>query len=217
MEPSSSNSLPDSARQYTVLRYGPAHVCQIHGPNSSVVLYTSYIASFKTKNHKYDLTLHEGESDSGPIIGAARLSMITNTIKLAFGDPDGSSATWEDMRNKPFTRRKQYSLSIRLPTGERRVFEWKSTHNVEALSTNPHSVARKMEDFAYKIDSKHLKLVDQESGEVVARFIHCPLVDSCNLGKKGDVEIKRDFGGREWDKIVILSSLAIQESLQRGI
>jgi hypothetical protein len=80
-----------------------------------------------------------------------------------------------------------------------------------------HKFARKMEDFAYKIGSKHLKLVDLESGEIVARFIHCPLVDSCNLGKMGASEISRDFGGREWDKFVILSSLAIQESLQRRI
>jgi hypothetical protein len=74
-----------------------------------------------------------------------------------------------------------------------------------------------MEDFAYKIDCKHLKLVDLESGEIVARCIHCPLVDSCSLEKMGAVEINRDFGGREWDKNVILSCLTIQESLQRGV
>jgi hypothetical protein len=55
------------------------------------------------KDHKCDLTLREEESDTGPIVGAVRFSMISNTIKLAFGNPDSSNAAWEDMRNKPFT------------------------------------------------------------------------------------------------------------------
>jgi hypothetical protein len=120
------------------------------------------------------------------------------------------------MHNKPFTRRSLYGLSVELPTGERRDFEWKGTHDVKGLSKNTHKISKKMEDFAYKIDTQHLKLVDKTTGEIVARFIHNPLVDSRNFGKRGDFEIKRDFGGREWDKIVILSSLALQEFLQRG-
>jgi hypothetical protein len=29
-------------------------------------------------------------------------------------------------------------------------------------------------------------------------------------GNMGDVEIKRNFGGRDWDRIVILNSLAMK-------
>jgi hypothetical protein len=60
-----------------------------------------------------------------------------------------------------------------------------------------------------------LKLVDGATGEIVARFIHNSLFDSNNFRKRGILEIKRDFGGREWDKIVIISSLALHEFIQR--
>jgi hypothetical protein len=79
---------------------------------------------------------------------------------------------------------------------------------------NTHTISKTIENFTYKIDGQYLKLVDKATDEIVARFIHHTLVDSSNFGKKGDIEIKRGFSEKDWDKIVILSSLARQEFLQ---
>jgi hypothetical protein len=141
--------VPESARECTVMRHGLWRTYQVFAPNSADVLYTSQITNTTTKNRQYDLTLHDGDSNAGPTAGAARFSIITNTIKLASGDPDGSSVLWEDIRNKPFARRNVYSFSIELPTGERRNFEWKGTHDVKGISKNIHTFSKKMEHFAY--------------------------------------------------------------------
>jgi hypothetical protein len=202
-----SESNPDTIRQYKVAKTEYPHVHQIYEPSASIPLYTAYTPNSKTKDHKYDLVIYSGCSNLDAIIGAARLSAITNKIKLAFGDPEGPYPIWEDMKRKPFTGKNQYGLCVELPSGERRLFEWKSTHDVHNFSDNPFSFARKIDGFSYRVDHRHLKLVDLKSGDIVARFIHCPMIWP---GKMGDVEIKRDFGGRDWDRIVILSSLAIQ-------
>jgi len=200
------------------MRHGSTRSCQILSPDSpDTILYTTHVAPITTKNHPYNLTLHAGLTDDTPILGAVRLSVLTNTIKLSFGDPSSPTTTWEDMRNKPFTPRNQYTFSLAIPSGERRVYEWKGTHDVKNQSAQPErSANRKMEELAFKIDARHLKMVNKESGEVVARFVHDPLVDKGHFGRRGTFEIWRDEGGEGWDRVVMLSSLALQEFLRRG-
>ncbi|KUJ16557.1 uncharacterized protein LY89DRAFT_719253 [Mollisia scopiformis] len=202
-----SEGIPDIIRQYTIANSKNRHVHHVFEPSSSIALYTIHTGNIKTKNHKYNLTIHSGCSEQDPIVGAARLSMITNTIKLTFGDPETKCPRWEDMERKLWVGKNQYMLCIDLPTGERRLFEWRMTHDVHDIPQSPFAFVRKVDAFTYKIDHRHLKLVDLESGGIVARFMHCPLTWP---GKMGDVEILCDLGGRKWDEIVILSSLAIQ-------
>jgi hypothetical protein len=128
------------------------------------------------------------------------MSHLSTTIKLAFGDPSSNDVIWEDMHQTSlFAAQNHYTLSIKLPDGRRRDFEWKGTHDVYALSTNANKTARKLDDVAYKIDSEHLKLAEKGTNEVVVRLVHCPLLDGGHIKKRGDFEIRKDFGGEVWD------------------
>lgn len=220
---STSGTTGEAIRVYTVMKYGPSRGCQILSLNNTDVLFTSDISLFTTtKDNPYSVTIHSGASNTGPIVGAARLSIMTTTIKLAIGNPKSRDVVWEDMHHvKVMAPKNNYHLSLELPSGVSVQFEWKGTHDVKGMSTNAVETAKKIDNYAYKIDMKHLKLVDKSTGEVVARFIHCPLVDGKHKMIKGYFEIWKEFEGTEgakgadMDLKFYLSCLAVQEYVER--
>ena len=162
----------------------------------SAVLYTCSVPYLTGSGST--MTLHAGASKAGPVVGACRISMVSRDIKLAFGDPaDDANVVWEELRHESFFKINHKSLSVQMPlTGERQEFEWRGTHEVKG--------------FWKKVDGYHLKLVDKATGDLVARFIH----DLESRSTCGVFEMKRDLGGDEWDRIVILSGLGMLQFLK---
>lgn len=96
--------------------------------------------------------------------------------------------------------------------GVRGEFEWKGTHGgVGGDRYRGGSVVK-----------KSMKLVDRETGDVVARFVR---TEESIRGEKerARVEVWREFGvregkggGEEWDRVVLITALALQEFWRKG-
>lgn len=134
---------------------------------------------------------------SSQVIGLCDIELMASTIYICFGDADASpnSVVWESLGRSDEAGQSAFELSVELG-GARRVFDWKRTHDVEGVRA-----ATK------KADWLNFKMVDRESGRVVARFVHHPWYGK----KRGVFEIERGVGGSEWEKVVLLSGMALVE------
>ncbi|KAH7400271.1 hypothetical protein BKA64DRAFT_671485 [Cadophora sp. MPI-SDFR-AT-0126] len=148
-------------------------------------------------------TSNSSSASSNPVLGACVLPFVSlsNPIQLCFGDPNSKTAVWESI----FCREKLicngFELSIDLGgTLGRRTFDWKRTHAVEGMG------AMKRE-----LDFLHLKMVERETGRVLARFKHHLWYGQ----KRGLLEIEEYEGGEGWEFVVILSGMAVLEYLRK--
>ncbi|KAJ9622256.1 hypothetical protein H2203_006474 [Taxawa tesnikishii (nom. ined.)] len=133
-----------------------------------------------------------GNGDA-PVIGTCDLSFksLSNPIHLGLGDPESApeSVIREDLRCTKKWMTNGFELSVDLGRGR------------GGSAGNP----------ARMFDWLHLKMVEQGSQRVVARFVHNPLW-GC---KRGVFELEEYDGGQDWDKIVILSGSAVLEYLRK--
>lgn len=131
-------------------------------------------------------------------------SSLSTPIHLCFGDAATSpdTVTYEDIHIREIAKQSGFELSIDLGgTIGRKVFDWKRTSEVDGKST----LSRKM-------DTLHLKMVEKESQEVVARFAHNYTFGS----KRGDFHFEAYEGGSDWDRVVLLSGLAVLEYMRKS-
>jgi hypothetical protein len=155
------------------------------------------------KPGRHSIVLQAPSSSTTPtVLGTCDFgffSSLRTPIHLGFGDPELNPDTivWEDMRTNEVAKTSNFELSIDLG-GDigRKVFEWRRTHDVE----NQSSLVK-------KLDLLHLKLIDQETEMVVARFVHNFMLGS----KKGTFEFEEFEGGSDWTRVVVLSGMAAQE------
>lgn len=132
----------------------------------------------KTKPGQHSLILRGPSltSSDTPTISDARVlgvsditfSSISKPIHLCFGDPDSThpnDVTWESMScgSKAMTNDYEFSIVLGGPLG-RRNFSWKRTRGIDSMGVT-NMVA---------MDWLNLKMVDVESKDVVARFVHYP-------------------------------------------
>jgi hypothetical protein len=157
----------------------------------------------KTKQHSIVMRQVKSSSESNSsIIGLCDLDLVqsgSKPIHICFGDPDSSpnDVVWESLICPGRFNAKAYELNIELENGARKVFGWKRTHDVEGVS-----LATK------KADWLNFKMVESESGRVVARFVHHPWYGK----KRGVFEIEEfEEAGKEWHRIVVLSGMAVVE------
>lgn len=204
-------------RTFIASDYTATRSCQILASDSKTVLYSLDCPLTTSKTHPYSQTLHAGSSVKSPIFGASMLSWVTTTIKLAFGDPNSKTVQWEKMHKNSILslNYNHYWFGIDLPAAVagvegngsgsvRKEFEWKGTKG----NGNEGTVGK----VGNKIVRRSIKLLDKGTGEIVARF-----VSSGGEGERGCFEIWKDFGDSElWERVVILSSLALQEFWRKG-
>jgi len=148
-------------------------------------------------------TSDDSAAPSTPILGSCVLPFVSlsQPIQLCFGDPDSKSAVWESIFCRETLKSNGFELNIDLGgTFGRRTFDWKRTHAIEGMG------ALKRE-----LDYLHLKMVERETGRVLARFKH-----HCWYGqKRGELEIEEYEGGEGWEVVVVLSGMAVLEYLRK--
>ncbi|KAH7116779.1 hypothetical protein B0J11DRAFT_583493 [Dendryphion nanum] len=130
------------------------------------------------------------------------LSSWATPIHLCIGDPISSPTTalWEDLRCRSQWETNAFELS--LDSGDssgRKLFVWKRTADIEGQGR-----------VKAKLDWLHLKLVEGESGAVVAGFRHNFL-----YGRKRGVFWVEGEAGEEWVRVVLLSGVAVLEYLRK--
>lgn len=132
-------------------------------------------------------------------------SSLSAPIHLGFGDSVASPDTvlYEDILVRQVVKQSGFELSIDLGGNiGRKTFDWKRTHDIENMSA-----------LSRKLDFLHMKMVERDSGAVVAKFAH-----NCDLfgHKRGDFTFEEYNGGSDWDRVVLLSGLAVLEYLRKS-
>jgi hypothetical protein len=149
----------------------------------------------KTSIHKHDVTVAKVSTDE--IIGVCRMRSGFKTYTIGLGDPDSATTTWEAMKRHGVFATRHWEFSV--PVGElgkRRKFSWKRTHNKAT------SAAASL---------KNKKLVDEESGQIVALY----LVNGFKSWKKqGKLLIFRDYG-EIWELMTLVSLLGLLDQARR--
>lgn len=65
------------------------------------------------------MTMHDGDTASGPVLGTCDMSLIPTEIRLTFGDPDntdGADMAWETVRRRSKATANNFELSLTLPS-----------------------------------------------------------------------------------------------------
>jgi len=168
---------------------------------------TTDMRSVKPGRHGIILqTPSSASASSQQILGTCdfAFSSLSTPIHLGFGDtvtsPD--SVVWEDIHIREIAKQSGFELGIDLGGGiGRKVFDWKRTSEIESKST-----------LSKKMDFLHLKMVERDSQTVVARFAHNFMFGS----KRGSFELEEFEGGSDWDRVVLLSGLAVLEYMRKS-
>lgn len=155
------------------------------------------------------MTLHQGSTNKGRILGVAIFPQFSNNLEIGLGDPTPGQ---EDLNTTTWTRLEKISAAANIyrfevPVGysSQRLL-WKRTH-----SPNPRPGPSDASVFS-KISMQHLKLVDESTDEVLATYTnHVGL----SWNKKGTIRIWTDAGEGAWLKMLLLTALAIMERNRR--
>jgi hypothetical protein len=147
----------------------------------------------------------ESATNSPTTVGVCDLSLtsISIPIHIGLGDPETSPSDviWEDLKPSNKWTTNGFELSIDLGEGlGRKIFSWKRT-----------SASNGVASLAGKLDHLQMKMVELNSKAVVASFHHNFLYGA----KRGSFSFEEYDGGREWEKIVILSGCAVLEYLRK--
>jgi len=163
-----------------------------------------YYVDFSQFTSQPDVEVHAGDSLESPIVAVARFRWSRH-LQLGLGDAsDPNSMTWEEMRNASAIRHKQYRFEVTDDDGRRRGFFWKRTHNEQ------HGV----EGILSKMSIENHKLVDEETGAVLAVYLENGVK---SWKKKGKLQIQRGTWADENQTIVVLGICGLLEKIKRRI
>jgi len=139
---------------------------------------------------KADVLMHEGPSKEGRLVAACKMRFTFGTFNIALGDPDDPNARWQVMQRKGQLKNRHWAFDF--PTAgtesKRHVFLWKRTRGV-----------------------RNMKLVDGETGEIVAQYMSNYMK---SWRKAGKLVLYRDYGG-QWTLLVLVGYLALLEKARR--
>lgn len=198
-----------STSQYTVTMIGvrrntakivPLSDGKLDTERSALAEYTCFIPIWTPG--KPVLSMHSGPSKEGPTVGIADLSYFSFGVDITKGDPNSKEKAIFDMQPSSRWTFNGFEIPLDTPRG-RRIFSWKRTKkDITGLG---------------KWDFQNLKLVDKETGKVVARFTHY----FTGWSNRGVFEIEESgeigIGRKEWEELVILTGRGLLEYLRFGI
>lgn len=150
--------------------------------------------------------MHTGGTRDGPIAGVSNLVKFSSDSKLGLGDPaDPLNMVWEDLTKESTMDHSAYRLDFTFCSNDaagsqRRSFWWKRTHSVGVEDSMPS-----------KLGYMNFKLVDEETGEILAVFANN---GAKSFKKQGKFQIRKDYG-RDFDAMVVLSGMTLLERAYR--
>lgn len=127
------------------------------------------------------------------VMGAVKAAEVFGgACHFTVGDPNREGAAWTEVKkNSRFTRINDFTVTMPDPTGKTKTFNWRHTKDVGGIFR--------------RLDLLNMKLVDEETGNIVARFIHKP---GAVWVTEGVFEVVEDLG-EEWDLNLFLTCLAV--------
>ncbi|KEF54575.1 uncharacterized protein A1O9_09017 [Exophiala aquamarina CBS 119918] len=184
---------------------------QIFDVGSQVETPSYFAAVREWKLNTPDVTLHAGTDATADILGVAHFR-FSRHIMLGLGNPsrDASSVVWEKMQRQTFFKNKwtfeftdPNACDMPIPSinaPARRHFIWQRTNN---STLGVKGVG--------KLSIRNVRLVDQDSGDVVAVFLADNLT---SLKRKGELRIFQKLS-TELERIIILGCASIAEKMHR--
>lgn len=147
---------------------------------------------YKVKAEDASRGLLKDDFIHGEIAGGVRaVEALGGKSQFVLGNPERPDAEWlEVTKNSRFTRINDFVVSMPDPIGKVQKLHWKHTKDVGGIFQ--------------KMDTLNMKLVDEASGGIVARFVHKPSI----WVMEGTFEMHEDLG-EEWDLKVFLSCLSV--------
>ncbi|MCJ1306771.1 hypothetical protein MMC25_000414 [Agyrium rufum] len=139
------------------------------GDASGTIIYYADMA--EALQSRPDVSLHAGDSTSGPIVGAAKFR-YSRSLHLCLGDPSHPSSPWEDMTNPSIFKTSKYHLSVQSPGSARVSLLFERTHR----SVDGVTGLNKMSGLNYRI-------VDEQTGQVLAVYLENGLKSWKKKGK----------------------------------
>ncbi len=154
---------------------------------------------------KPDVAIHAGVDERAKVLGVAKYTTFSSDMKVGLGDPsanNGVDVVWEDIKKTSKVIHNRYDWTMTMPgSQERRTFIWKRTTHFGLK--DEHATA--------KWTNLNFKLIDTQTGEVVANFAHNGIKKWKKMGK---FVVRAEFG-EEWEFMVLLTGLAIIEKARR--
>ncbi|KAF2097187.1 hypothetical protein NA57DRAFT_77441 [Rhizodiscina lignyota] len=179
---------------------GRAPTVQLADPVFNQPLYTVERHGDSEVAMVYKVEMRDGQSEvlkddvaKGECVGAVKAAeALGGSTQFMFGNPDRDLDTqWTQVtKQSRFTRINDFVVRIPDPVGKPAELHWKHTKDVGGL--------------LQRLDTLNMKLVDESSGDIVARFVHKPSI----WVMEGVFEMHEDLG-EEWDLQVFLSCLAV--------
>lgn len=157
---------------------------------------------------KADVTLHSGGDNKGPVLAVAKWSsMYSAKAVVGLGDPgaagDNMDVAWEEMHAASGWKQNEHRWSIPVAVSGagsgRKAFTWKRTHRVGCEKN--------------RASSRNFKLVEEESGEVVAVYATASVKSWNTLGTltfSGEREL-----GERVERMALMTVLALIEKSRR--
>jgi hypothetical protein len=145
-----------------------------------------------------DVELFAGHEKSGPALGFAKFSsMFSKVIVFGLGDfHTGDSQRYELVRTSNPLIQSEFKFTIDSKT----TFVWRRT---TAASVGDGAAAYSLQNFI---------LLDETTGETVATYANNGLK---SWKKKGTLRLMEGTYGEDWEKFVLLTSLALIERARR--
>ncbi|KAK2809393.1 hypothetical protein FQN50_003852 [Emmonsiellopsis sp. PD_5] len=232
---STASSTSPSSTIYHIYFTSPAHFhfTLSKSPSKRQPLY--YVHNSYFTPGKSDMIMHAGPSSAAPIIAQCKFVLFSTGTKIGLGNPahnNGNDMIWEDLtRESKDHSRYRYELDLDMQvgldlpdtntdttagnhdfqtrrnmnhTGRRRAFQWKRTHSFGVDDSKPS-----------KLSPSNYKLVDEETGEIVAVFANNGFK---SFRKKGKLEIFNcalEGRGKGFEIMVVMGGLALMERERR--
>jgi hypothetical protein len=164
---------------------------------------TIYYADVSRWTNAPDIVLHIGETKHHPIAAIARFR-VSRHLQLGLGDPaDELMMVWEEMKNMKRLAHSRYRLEVTsnepCGSGQRRAIIFQRTHAKEDGVTNRLSVM-------------NYKLVDEETGEVLAVYLATGWKD---WKKRATLHIKSRFLAGNAEVLAVLGMCGLVEKKWR--
>ncbi|KAK2744098.1 hypothetical protein FQN55_006966 [Onygenales sp. PD_40] len=235
---SSTSSSSSSSTVYHIYFTSPAHFhfTLSKSPSKREPLY--YVHNSYFTPGKSDMIMHAGPSTSAPIVAQCKFVLFSTGTKIGLGNPaqnNGNDIIWEDLtRESKDHSRYRYELDLDMEvgldlpdtdtdtagdyeegngpsqtriknhTGRRRAFQWKRTHSVGVDDSKPS-----------KLSLSNYKLVDEETGEIVAVFANNGFKSFMKKGKLEIFNCALEGRGKGFEIMVVMGGLALMERERR--
>jgi hypothetical protein len=196
--PESQHVAQSSQQELRVYRCGTCGDRRVVSSSGDHPLY--FVQNSAVRPNVPDVTIFAGSDNTGAVIGVCNYTALSSNIIVGRGDPaNPSGVVWETL-TKSSRDHSIYTFPVDCGTEARKAYTWKRTHDANLLGRK-----------SWRLNQRSWKLIDDETGSVVAIFAARGMRPWRNTGEIRFLE----YRGKEWEEWVLLTYFGIFEKARR--